>query len=171
MTTNGNGDGGQQHGTRADERTMTVSRVFEVPPERVYEAFLDPDELLLWLPPTGFSAEFHQFEPEEGGTFRMTFTGETEELAAYGSTFGGTYRELVPGKRIVHTDAFETDDPAMAGEMTVIVTFEAVSEGTELTVRQEGIPEAIPPEDSHAGWTDSLGQLAELVEGTGLTER
>ena len=165
MTINGNGDDGQQSDTRTDVQTMTVSRVIEAPPERVYEAFLDPNELAQWLPPTGFSAEIHQLEPEEGGTFRMTFTGETEELAEYGSTFGGTYRELVPGKRIVHTDAFETDDPAMAGEMTVTVTFEAVPEGTEVTVRQEGIPEAIPPEDSHAGWTDSLGQLAGLVEG------
>ena len=165
MTTNSNGDDGQQNDDRTNERTMTVSRVIEAPPERVYEAFLDPDELVQWLPPTGFSAEVHQLEPEEGGTFRMTFTGETEELAEYGSTFGGTYQELVPGKRIVHTDAFETDDPAMADEMTVTVTFEEVPEGTEVTVRQEGIPEAIPPEDSHAGWTDSLGQLAGLVEG------
>ncbi|MFC7009852.1 SRPBCC domain-containing protein [Halalkalicoccus salilacus] len=165
MTTNSNGDDGQQNDDRTNERTMTVSRVIEAPPERVYEAFLDPDELVQWLPPTGFSAEVHQLEPEEGGTFRMTFTGETEELAEYGSTFGGTYQELVPGRRIVHTDAFETDDPAMADEMTVTVTFEEVPEGTEVTVRQEGIPEAIPPEDSHAGWTDSLGQLAGLVEG------
>ena len=165
MTTNGNGDDRQQSDTQTAERTMTVSRVIETPPERVYEAFLDPDELVQWLPPTGFSAEVHQLEPEEGGTFRMTFTGETEEFAEYSHSFGGTYRELVPGQRIVHTDAFETDDPAMAGEMMVTVTFEAVPEGTEVTVRQEGIPEAIPPEDSHAGWTDSLGQLAGLVEG------
>lgn len=164
MTTNGDSDDGQQRDTQTDERIMTVSRVIKAPPERVYEAFLDPDELAQWLPPTGFSAEVHQLEPEKGGTFRMTFTEETEELAEYGSTFGGTYQELVPGKRIVHTDAFETDDPAMAGEMTVTITFEAVPEGTEVTVRQEGIPEAIPPEDSHAGWTDSLGQLAGLVE-------
>ena len=36
--------------------------------------------------------------------------------------------------------------------------------GTEVTVRQEGIPEAIPPEDANAGWNDSLGNLAALVE-------
>ena len=151
--------------TEKDEgRSMTTSRVIEAPPERVYEAFLDPDQLAQWLPPTGFSAEVHHLEPEEGGTFRITFTGETEEFADFGHTFGGTYRELVPGERIVHTDAFETDDPAMAGEMTVTVTFEAVPDGTEVTVRQEGIPESIPPEDANAGWNDSLGNLAGLVE-------
>ena len=145
-------------------RSMTISRVIHASPERVYEAFLSPDELAQWLPPTGFSAEVHKLEPEVGGTFRITFTGETEEYADYDHSFHGTYLELSPGERIVHTDEFETDEPSMAGEMTVTVTFEAVPDGTEVTVMQENIPEAIPPEDSHAGWTDSLGNLATLLE-------
>ncbi len=147
-----------------EERSITVSRVIEAPPERVYDAFLDPDDLAAWLPPTGFSAEVHTFEPEVGGTFRITFTGETEEFAEYGHSFGGTYLELVPEKRIVYTEEFETDDPSMAGEMRTTITFEAVHDGTEVTVRQEEIPEAIPSEDAMAGWTDSLGKLAHLVE-------
>lgn len=147
-----------------EERSITVSRVIKASPERVYDAFLDPDDLAAWLPPTGFSAEVHTFEPKVGGTFRITFTGETEELAEYGHSFGGTYLELVPEKRIVYTDEFETDGPGMAGEMRNTITFEAVPNGTEVTVRQEEIPEAIPPEDAMAGWTDSLGKLAHLVE-------
>lgn len=166
MTTNGNGNGddGQQTDNRTGERSLTVSRVIEASPERVYDAFIDPDELAQWLPPTGFSAEVHHLEPEVGGTYRMTFTGETEELAEYGSTFGGTYHELVPGERIVYTDEFETDDPEMAGEMTVRVTFEAVPEGTEVTVHHVGFPEATSPSDANEGWTDSLSNLAALVE-------
>ncbi|AHG02023.1 hypothetical protein HALLA_01605 (plasmid) [Halostagnicola larsenii XH-48] len=147
-----------------DSRSVTVSRIIEASPERVYEAFLDPDELAQWLPPTGFSAEVHHLEPEEGGTYRMTFTGETEEFAEYGSTFGGTYLELVPGERIVYTDEFETDDPEMAGETTVTVTFESVSEGTEVIVRHEGFPEAVPPSDANEGWIDSLENLADIVQ-------
>ncbi|WP_224450538.1 SRPBCC domain-containing protein [Haloprofundus salilacus] len=145
-------------------QSITVSRVIEAPPERVYEAFLDPDDLAQWLPPTGFSAEVHELEPEVGGKFRITFTGDTEEFADYGHSFGGTYKELKPSERIVHTDAFETDDPAMAGEMLVTVTFVAVPDGTEVTVHQERIPENIRTEDATAGWTDSLANLADLVE-------
>lgn len=147
-----------------NSRSMTVSRVIEASPKRVYEAFLNPDELAQWLPPTGFSAEVHHLEPEEGGTFRATFTGETEELTEYGSTFSGTYRELVSGERIVYTESFETDAPEMAGEMTVTTTFEEVPDGTEITVRQEGIPEAIPPSDANEGWNDSLSNLADVVQ-------
>ncbi|WP_227378499.1 SRPBCC domain-containing protein [Haladaptatus halobius] len=157
--------GGPPNANAADEgRSITVSRVIEAPPERVYEAFLDPDQLAQWLPPTGFSAEVHHLKHKVGGTYRMTFTGETEELAEYGSTFGGTYLELVPGERIVYTDEFETDDPEMASEMTVTVTFEAIPEGTEVTARQEEIPEAIPPSDANEGWNDSLANLAALLE-------
>ena len=148
-----------------ETRRITVSRVIDSTPERGYEAFLDPVDLAAWLPPTGFSAEVHHLEPEVGGTFRITFTGETDELADYGHSFGGTYLELVPGERIVHTDAFETDDPAMAGKMTVTVTFEAVEGGTEVTVHQENVPEVVSREDATAGWNDSLANLAAVVEG------
>lgn len=164
MTDNIPGGGEPMPETPDEPRSTTVSRVIEAPPERVYDAFLDPDELAQWLPPTGFSAEVHELEPEEGGTFRITFTGETAEFSDYSHTFYGTYRELSRGERIVHTDEFENDDPDMAGEMTVTVTFEAVPDGTEITVRQDGIPPAIPPSDAQEGWTDSLGNLAGLVE-------
>ncbi len=164
MTDDNSGSEPTTNSDQNDSRSMTANRVIEASPERVYEAFLDPDELAQWLPPTGFSAEVHHLEPEEGGTFRATFTGETEALADQGHSFGGTYRELSPGERIVYTESFDTDEPSMAGEMTVTATFEAVPDGTEITVRQEGIPEAIPPSDANEGWNDSLGNLAALVE-------
>ena len=53
-------------------------------------------------------------------------------------SFGGTYLELKPGERIVHTDKF--DDPNLPGEMKTTITLKKVSVGTELHVVQEGIP-------------------------------
>jgi uncharacterized protein YndB with AHSA1/START domain len=151
--------------TQAEERSITVNRVIEAPSERVYDAFVDPDDLAAWLPPEGFSGEVHEFDATEGGTFRMSFNAEVEELEQYANTFHGTYEELTPGERIVYTESFESDDPGMAGEMTTTVTFEEVSDGTEVTVRQAGIPEAIPPTNANEGWIDSLGNLADVVEG------
>ncbi|WP_227356338.1 SRPBCC family protein [Haladaptatus salinisoli] len=150
--------------TTNENRSVTVSRAIEAPPDEVYDAFLDPEELARWLPPSGFSAEVHELEPEEGGRFRISFTADTEELEPYSHSFHGRYLELVPGERIVHTDEFETDEPGMAGEMTTTITFEPVANGTEVTVHQEGIPEDIPVDDATAGWTDSLENLARLVE-------
>lgn len=150
-------------GTTNEERSLTVTRVIEAPSERVYDAFLNPDELSAWLPPDGFSAEVHEFEAEVGGTFRMTFNAETEELEPYSHTFYGQYEELKPSERIVYTESFETDDPGMAGEMTTTVTFEEVVDGTEITLRQAGIPENIPPEDAKEGWLNSLDNLETVL--------
>jgi hypothetical protein len=44
------------------------------------------------------------------------------------------------------------------------VTLRAVSVGTDLSIVQEGIPEAIPVEACYLGWQESLMQLAKLVE-------
>ena len=63
---------------------------------------------------------------------------------------------------IRYTDKF--DDPNLPGVLEVTVTLEPVLCGTELTVVQDGIPEAIPLEMCYLGWQESLAQLATLVE-------
>ena len=77
-------------------------------------------------------------------------------------SFGGEYLELVPNERIRHTDRF--DDPNLPGQMITTIALKPVSVGTELTVVQEGIPEAIPVEACYLGWQESLTLLAQLVE-------
>ena len=139
--------------------TVRLHRVLRAPPERVYRAFLDPDALVKWMAPYGFTAHVHELDARAGGSYRMSFTnfGKGSRI-----DFGGTYLELVPHSLIRHTDTF--DDPNLPGTMTVIVNFKAVSCGTELTVQQEGVPEVIPLESCHLGWQESLAQLALLVE-------
>ena len=63
---------------------------------------------------------------------------------------------------IVYKDKF--DDPNLPGEMTVTVSFKKVLVGTEITIKQEGIPEMIPTEMCYLGWQESLVKLAQLVE-------
>jgi hypothetical protein len=48
--------------------------------------------------------------------------------------------------------------------MKTTVSLKAVSCGTELSVVQEGIPDAIPVEACYLGWQESLVLLAKLVE-------
>jgi uncharacterized protein YndB with AHSA1/START domain len=139
--------------------TVRLHRVLRAAPERVYRAFLDPDAMVKWLPPNGFTGKVHELDARVGGKHRMSFTNFTT-----GSThsFGGTYLELVPNEKIRYTDAF--DAPGLPGEMQTTVTLKRVSCGTELSVVQEGIPEMIPPEMCYLGWQESLVLLAMLVE-------
>jgi uncharacterized protein YndB with AHSA1/START domain len=77
-------------------------------------------------------------------------------------SFGGKYLELEPGKRVRYTDKF--DDPNLPGEMTVTVDLKQVSVGTDVSIVQEGIPDAIPAEACYLGWQESLRNLGRLVE-------
>ncbi|HET7585171.1 MAG TPA: SRPBCC family protein [Gemmatimonadaceae bacterium] len=139
--------------------TVRLHRVLRTSPERVYRAFLEPAAMAKWLPPYGFTCTVHHMDARVGGSYRMSFTNFG---TGNGHSFGGEYRELVPGKRIRYTERFE--DPNMPGDMETTVTLTAVSCGTELTIVQEGIPEMIPVEMCYLGWQESLAQLARLVE-------
>lgn len=138
--------------------TIRLHRVFQAPPERVYKAFLDPEAMVKWLPPHGFTGKIHEIDAREGGSYKMSFTN-----FGTGSShaFGGKYLELVPHERIRYNDSF--DDPNLPGTMEVTVLFRAVSCGTEVHITQEGVPDVIPPESCYLGWQESLNQLANLV--------
>ena len=139
--------------------TVRLHRVLATKPDKVYRAFIEADALAKWLPPDGFACTVHRLEAKVGGTHRMSFRNFTTGVS---HSFGGEYLELVPGERLRYTDKF--DDAHLPGEMQVTVTLKAVSVGTELTVVQEGIPDAIPVEACYLGWQDSLRNLARLVE-------
>jgi uncharacterized protein YndB with AHSA1/START domain len=112
-----------------------------------------------WLPPYGFTCKVDHLDAKVGGTFRMSFTNFG---SGNGHSFGGEYRELVANQRISYTDKF--DDPNLPGEMVTTVTLKQVSCGTDVSIVQEGIPDAIPVEMCYLGWQESLAQLATLVE-------
>ena len=139
--------------------TVTLHRVFRAPPDRVYRAFIDPDAMAKWLPPHGFAGRVLSMEARVGGSYRMQFTNFSNGQS---HAFGGTYLELVPGERIVHTDSF--DDPNLPGEMRTTITFKPVLVGTEVTAVQEGIPAVIPTEMCYLGWQESLQLLTLLIE-------
>ena len=139
--------------------TVRFHRVITASPEKVFRAFVEPDAVASWLPPYGFLCTVHELEAKAGGKHKMSFRNFT---TGDGHSFGGTYLEFEPGKKLVYTDKF--DDPNMPGEMKVTVTLKAVSAGTDMTIVQEGIPDMIPVEMCTLGWQESLQKFAKLVE-------
>jgi uncharacterized protein YndB with AHSA1/START domain len=139
--------------------TIRLHRVFKTKPERLYKAFLDPDALVKWIPPHGFTGKVRHMDARVGGSYKMSFTN-----FGTGSThsFGGDYLELVPNQRIRHTDKF--DDPNLPGTMTVTIEIKKVMVGAEINITQEGVPDVIPAEACYLGWGESLDLLKLLVE-------
>jgi uncharacterized protein YndB with AHSA1/START domain len=138
--------------------TIRLHRVFKTQPERLYKAFIDPEAMVKWLPPNGFTAKVHSIDARVGGSYKMSFTNFTTGSS---HSFGGEYLELVPGKRIKHTDVFDKGPP---GKMTVTIDIKKVMVGAEVNIVQEGVPDAIPAEACYLGWGESLDLLKMLVE-------
>lgn len=139
--------------------TVTLHRVLRCPPERVYRAFLTPAAMAKWLPPYGYTCSVQRMDAQVGGRYAMSFT---HFASGHSHSFGGEYRELVPGERIRYSASF--DDPNLPGEMRTTIRLAKVFCGTAVDIVQEGIPALIPPEACTLGWQESLVLLAQLVE-------
>jgi uncharacterized protein YndB with AHSA1/START domain len=139
--------------------SVRLHRMLRAKPERIYRAFIDADAMAKWLPPNGWTGRVHHLEARVGGTYKMSFTNFT---TGQSHSFGGHYLELVPNERIRYTDVF--DSPDLPGTMQTTVLLTKTSFGTELSVVQEEIPDAIPLDACYLGWQESLTLLAKLVE-------
>lgn len=138
---------------------VNLHRVLKAPVERVFRAFSNPKAQASWIPPFGFIGEIHSFDFRVGGTYKMSFINFTNEQS---HSWSGSFTQIKQNELLVYKDKF--DDPNLPGEMTTTVSFEAVSCGTELFIKQEGIPSVIPTEMCYLGWQESLFKLAQLVE-------
>ena len=153
-----------------NKRTDSGSRVIQAPREAIYQAYLDPEAVMAWRPPEGMRARVFAFDARVGGKYRMAFEYTAPAHAGLGKTsenldcFEGEFVELVPNERIVERVVFESDDPAFAGEMTVITTLAEVPGGTEVTIRCENVPHGISASDHEAGLKSTLQNLAAFTE-------
>jgi len=131
----------------------------------VYAALTDPADIVRWKVPRSMTAELHGFD---GTSFRISLTYDAPDrvgkTSAHTDTYRGRFVELVPDERVVEVDEFETDDPTLAGPMTITVTLADADGGTDLSAVHEGLPPGVRPEDNEAGWREALDRLAELVE-------
>ena len=125
--------------------------------------------------PDGMTSEVHEFEPREGGRFRISLTyadpgrdapGGQGEPGARTDTFHGRFVRLVPGAEVVQAVEFETADPGLRGEMTVTwaLADDPDGQGTELAGTHENLPPGVSPAGNELGWNMSAGELARLVE-------
>ena len=139
--------------------TVRLHRVLKTTPEKIYKAFIDPEAVVKFYPPYGFTAKVYKMDAKVGGECHMHFTNFGTGKS---HSFKNKYVEMVPGKLLRYKDSF--DDPNLPGEMQVTLSLRKVSVGTELEIVQEGIPAIIPVEACYLGWQETLCQLAHVVE-------
>jgi uncharacterized protein YndB with AHSA1/START domain len=149
--------------------TRTETHI-KAPRPRVFKALLDPSAVVNWMVPDGMTSEIHEFDPREGGKFRISLTyddpGSAGKTSTHTDTYHGNFVALVPDERVIELMEFETDDPAMQGKMTVTFKLSDAEDGTTVEALHEGVPEGVKPEDNELGWRMSMGKLARVLEGS-----
>jgi len=152
------------------EEAVIITRVFEAPLEKVWQAWTEPEQLKRWWGPKDFTAPTIKIDFREGGKYLYAMHGPAGTPFDKDMWSTGTYKEIVPMKKIVTTDNFADADgnvvPAsyygMPGdvptEYQVTITFEEVDGKTKMTLKHVGMLEGA--DDMTNGWNQSFDKLA-----------
>ena len=160
-------------------RTDTATRLIEAPPAAIYRAFLDPDSLVAWLPPTGMSGRVLLFEPWEGGRYRIellytTKTDDSGKTTSNSDVTAGRFLALEPDRRISQSIEFESEDESFAGEMIMTWTFETAETATIIKSANSSLGLLLLPLEGallHLGAADRPPSLFNLPESPGREHR
>ena len=147
--------------------TRTTRRI-NAPRVAVYRALLDARAVAVWRVPNGMTSQVHEFDPQQGGAFRVSLTYDaptgTGKTTAHTDTYRGTFVKLVPNEQVVEAIEFDTTDPELSGQMTITTTLTDAAGGTEVVVVHDGIPSKVSAADNETGTRMALAKLAALVE-------
>src|SRR5919106_635116 len=114
--------------TLPNDREVKVTRSFKASRALVYRAWTEPALVRRWLlGPPGWSMPVCEMDVRAGGRYRWRWRSN-EDGSEFG--FAGTFREVQPGSRLVHTERF---DPGTVGgvhpENEAIVTVSFTGDG------------------------------------------
>lgn len=148
--------------------TTTVTRLVRAPRASVFAALVDAAAIARWRVPDGMQCEVHDFDPREGGRFRISLTYDagagTGKSGGHTDTYHGHFIQLVPDEQVVEVIQFESTDTELTAPMTITTTLRDAPGGTSVEIRHEAVPDSVRPEDNETGTRMALDKLAGLVE-------
>jgi uncharacterized protein YndB with AHSA1/START domain len=142
--------------TESEDRTLIITRIFDAPRPRVFQAFSDKRQYAQWMGPKNVRVIECEQDFRKGGKYRTVLRSEE------GNThiLVGEFREVVPNERLVFSWAWESGGSS-GPETTVTIEFRDHEDGTEISLTQS-VFEALETRDHHArGWEGSFDCLAE----------
>jgi uncharacterized protein YndB with AHSA1/START domain len=138
-------------------------------PAEVYRVLLDPGAITRWRVPDGMTGQVHEFDAREGGRFRISLTydhpTQQGKTNARTDTYRGRFVKLVPDRLVVEVTEFETDDPVLAGEMTMTTSLTSNAGGTDVEIVHDHVPDAVSRDDNEAGMRMALTNLGRPLGG------
>lgn len=142
---------------------LRLTRRFDAPRERVFEAWTNPDVLReWWAAQPQWEGAGAEVDLRPGGRYRLSMK-DTEQGSVH--TVAGEYKEISPPERLAYTWSWEGNPEEMTGsdDTLVIVEFHEDGDGTEVVVTHSGFAnEQI--RDMHVdGWNGTLNTLEQVL--------
>lgn len=145
-----------------DDRSLTITRVFDAPRDLVFRAWIDPDRMRNWIGPRGFTSSQHQFDVRPGGAWRLCLHQPNGGRDLWQS---GVYREIDAPQRLAFTFAWDQEDGSRGNETLVTITFEERDGKTEMTFHQAVFDTTANRDGHRGGWNSSFDRLADYLVG------
>jgi uncharacterized protein YndB with AHSA1/START domain len=133
---------------------LHLEKIFVVPPERVFAALVDAEQLRCWWGPAGFTVPGLQFDPVAGTDYRIAMQPPEGDVFH----IRGTFRAVEAPRDLSFTFTYEEPDPEDQ-ETLVTLTLEPTDPGTRLVLDQGPFKTAARLELHRDGWTETLERL------------
>jgi uncharacterized protein YndB with AHSA1/START domain len=146
--------GGVDEADQPGGRRLRLEKIFVVPPERVFVAFVDAEQVRRWWGPAGFTVPRLQFDAVEGREYRIVMQPPDGDVFH----IRGTFRAVEASRRLIFTFIYEEPDPDDQ-ETLVTLTFEPAEAGTRVILDQGPFKTPARLELHRDGWTETLERL------------
>ncbi len=152
----------------APAKELVIERTFKASPERVFDAFTDPEQLKEWWWPNGFSCPAAEVDLRVGGTYRiaMKWPGSFPAENQFSHALAGEYYEIDRPRRLVMSGRAVNDEEGELFATLIEITLEPREGSTALTMRQlyfEPMPPAEALAGAEQGWSEQLDKLERLL--------
>lgn len=158
----------------AEERDIVLARTFDAPVEAVWRAWTDPEQVVRWWGPKGYTSPSAKIDFREGGRYVFAMRAPTAQGGNVMYT-AGTFGKIEPMRRIELTQHLSDAegnpiDPAALGLppdfpalIPTVVTFKPVAGKTTVTVVESGWTPGPMFDYSEAGMSECLDKLAQIL--------
>jgi uncharacterized protein YndB with AHSA1/START domain len=146
--------------TAADDTTLEITRLFDAPPARVFDAWLNREEWQSWIGPEGLNCEVPLLEPRVGGRYRIIMRLSDGRVIPV----AGIFKTIDVPRTLVFSWGAENDPTRQS---LITLTFREKGDKTELTLRQEGLGSVANRDDHVKGWNSALNKLVAYLAARG----
>ena len=137
-----------------DSPAVRLERTFGADIERVFRAFTDPAELVLWWGPMNVRTSAAEIDLRVGGECRWVMHPEGQTAVLHGRIL-----ELDPPGLLVMTNRWDGQDQ----DSIVTLRLTSVPTGTHLELIHQRLPDGADPAQYQQGWNAALASLTRYL--------